>query len=157
VPKLIAVLGYSSRRGGGLHPICAARLRAAEKVADGADAVVLSGWARRRHEPTEAELMAGAWQGPVVRLVADGDARSTAGNARAVAAEVRRIGATEVVAATSAWHRRRAQALLRAALGHDVELELVFPAARDGLSLRVREAACLLALPVQLASLRFRR
>ena len=155
--KVVAVLGYSSRRGGGLHPICAARLRAAESVAADADAVVLSGWARRPHEPTEAELMAGAWQGPGVRLVADGDARTTVGNARAVAAEARRLGATEVVASTSAWHRRRARALLRAALGHDVALELVSPAARDGLSLRVREAACLLALPLQLASLRFRR
>ena len=42
---------FSATRAGGadgLHPICAARLEAAERVADGADAVLLSGWARRR-------------------------------------------------------------------------------------------------------------
>ena len=78
--------------------------------------------------------MAAAWHGPGVPLVADGDARTTAGNARAVAAaRARRLGATEVVAVTSAWHRRRARALLRAALGPDVELELVAPGGRDRL------------------------
>lgn len=154
--RVVAVLGYSTRRGGGLHPICAARLRAAEAAAEGADAVVLSGWARRPHHPTEAELMAGAWRGPSVRLVPDGDARTTAGNARAVAAEARRLGATEVVAVTSAWHRRRARALLRAALGRDVRLDVVSPPARDGRGLRLRELACLLALPLQLAALRRR-
>ena len=84
--RLVAVLGYSTRRGGALHPVCAARLRAAEEVAADADAVVLSGWARRRHHPSEAELMTAAWHGPDVPLVPDGDARTTAGNARGVAA-----------------------------------------------------------------------
>jgi uncharacterized SAM-binding protein YcdF (DUF218 family) len=152
--RLVAVLGYSTRQGGELHPVCAARLRAAEEVAAGADAVVLSGWARRPHHPSEAELMTAAWHGPDVPLVPDGDARTTAGNARGVARLARESGATKVVAVTSAWHRRRAQALLRAALGPDVELELVAPAGRDGLGLRARELACLLALPLQSALLR---
>ncbi len=88
----MAVLGYSRRRGDGLHPICAARLEAAERVADGAVAVLLSGWARRPTSRSEAELMAAAWAGPEVPLLADGDARSTLGNARAVAAAVQRDG-----------------------------------------------------------------
>jgi uncharacterized SAM-binding protein YcdF (DUF218 family) len=152
--RLVAVLGYSTRRGGALHPVCAARLRAAEEVAAGADAVVLSGWARRPHHPSEAELMVAAWHGPDVHLVPDGDARTTAGNARGVARAAREAGATKVVAVTSSWHRRRARALLRAALGSDVELELVASAGRDGLGLRARELACLVALPLQSALLR---
>jgi len=78
VPRVVAVLGYSERRGSGLHPICGARLDAAARVAAGADAVVLSGWSRRPGRPSEAALMQAAWAGPDVPLVADADARSTA-------------------------------------------------------------------------------
>jgi hypothetical protein len=53
--RLVAVLGYSTWRGEELHPICADRLRAGEQAAEGADAVLLSGWARRRHRPSEAQ------------------------------------------------------------------------------------------------------
>jgi hypothetical protein len=74
VKRLVAVLGYSAWRGNGLHPICAARLTAAERPAEEADAVLLSGWSRHRHRPSEAELMKAAWRGPAVRLIADGDA-----------------------------------------------------------------------------------
>ena len=63
-------------------PVCAARLRAAGGGRGGADAVVLSGWARSPPPPSEAELMTAAWHGPDVPLVPDGDARTTAGNAR---------------------------------------------------------------------------
>jgi uncharacterized SAM-binding protein YcdF (DUF218 family) len=98
--------------------------------------------------------MVAAWHGPDVHLVPDGDARTTAGNARGVARAAREAGATKVVAVTSSWHRRRARALLRAALGSDVELELVASAGRDGLGLRARELACLVALPLQSALLR---
>ena len=63
-----------------------------------------------------------AWRGPAVRLVADGDARTTAGNARAVAAAARHIGADEVVIVTSSWHASRARLLVRAALDPDVRL-----------------------------------
>lgn len=152
--KLVAVLGYSTRRGGGLHPVCAARLAVAEEAAADADAVVLSGWARRPHRPSEAELMRAAWRGPDVTLIADGDARTTAGNARSIAAAARTAGATEVVVVTSFWHRPRARLLLRRALGPDVQLRLVSPERRAPLHLLGRELACLLALPVQLVSRR---
>ena len=151
---LVAVLGYSNRRSGGLHPICAARLAVAEQEASNADTVVLSGWARRAHHPSEAELMRAAWRGPNVTLIADRDARTTAGNARSIAAEARKAGATEVVAVTSSWHRPRARLLLRAALGPDVRLRFVTPERRSPLPLLGRELVCMLALPFQLASLR---
>ena len=147
----MAVLGYSRRRGRGLHPICAARLEAAERVADGASAVLLSGWARRPSTPSEAELMKAAWAGPQVPLLADGDARSTLGNARAVAVAARETGATHVTVVTSSWHRVRARALVRAALDPAIELEVVSPPRTRPLHLLGRELACLVALPLQRA------
>ena len=144
--RLVAVLGYSRRRGRGLHPICAARLAAAEEVAEGADAVLLSGWARRAGASSEAALMKEAWAGPPVRLLADGDARSTLGNARAVAAAVRDTGATRVTLVTSSWHRYRAGMLVRAALGPEIRLDLVSPPPTRPPHLLGRELACLVAL-----------
>jgi uncharacterized SAM-binding protein YcdF (DUF218 family) len=149
--RLVAVLGYSRRRGEGLHPVCTARLRAAEGVADGAAAVLLSGWARRRSRPSEATLMEDAWAGPPVRLIADGDARSTLGNARAVAAAAHEVEATSVTLVTSSWHRARAAALVRAALDPRIRLEIVSPPPTRPLGLLGRELACFAALPLQLA------
>ena len=154
MPRLVAVLGYSGRRGAGIHPICAARLAAAEQAAEAADTVVLSGWARHPGRVSEAALMQAAWTRPDVVLVADGDARSTAGNARAVAAAAREAGATDVVVVTSWWHRPRAGALLRAALGKDVRLEVVATRRPSPPHVLLRELACMLALPLQLVSLR---
>ena len=148
------MLGYSRRRGEGIHPVCAARLAAAEATADGADAVLLSGWARRSGRPSEAALMQAAWAGPDVPLLDDGDARSTFGNARAVAAAARSIGADEVVVVTSTWHRQRARRLVRAALGPDVRLEVVSPNGGRPLHRVGRELVCSLALPFQLRALR---
>jgi uncharacterized SAM-binding protein YcdF (DUF218 family) len=136
VPRLVAVLGYSSRRG------------------DGADAVLFSGWSRRSGGSSEAALMLAAWRGADVPLLDDGDARTTLGNARAVAAAAQALGATEVVLVTSSWHRLRARRLVQAALGPDVRLELVSPARPRPLHLVGRELVCLLALPLQLRSLR---
>jgi hypothetical protein len=150
------VLGYSVWRQRSLHPVCAARLEAGERVADGADAVLLSGWARRRGRETEAALMRAAWRGPGVPLLADVDARTTVGNARAVAAAARELGADEVVVITSSWHRLRTRLLLRAALGPDVKLELVSPARSRRSLLLGREAVCLLLLPFQLRAVRRR-
>lgn len=141
--RLVAVLGYSTRRGNGLHPICAERIAAAELAAEDADAVLLSGWSRRLHRPTEAELMRDAWRGPDVPLLVDGDARSTVGNVRAVAAAARELGATEVVLVTSAWHARRARLLARAVLGHDVSLQIETAPPSRPLRLVARELACL--------------
>ena len=126
--RLVAVLGYSTLRGDHLHPIALARLRAAERVADdGADAVLLSGWSRRRHRLPDGELLREAWAGPDVPLLVDPDARTTAGNARGVAAAAAEIGATEVVVVTSSWHARRARHLVREALPEDVALRVATP------------------------------
>ncbi len=142
--RLVAVLGYSTRSGDGLHPICAARLEAAAGVAGDATAVLLSGWSRRRHRPSEAELMRDAWRGPQVPLLAEVDARTTAGNARAVAAAAEEVGADEVVLVTSSWHARRARLLVRAALGTGVGLSVVTPTPTRPPHLIGRELACLL-------------
>lgn len=148
--RLVAVLGYSRRRGGRLHAVCAARLAAAEAVAHGATAVLLSGWARRRKNRSEGELMRSAWRGPPVPLLVDDRARTTVGNVRAIAAAARQLGATDVVAVTSSWHRPRARLLLRAALDPSVRLEVVSPARSRPARLLVRELVCLVALPLQL-------
>jgi uncharacterized SAM-binding protein YcdF (DUF218 family) len=152
--RLVAVLGYSRGRGSSLHTICAARLAAAEAVAEGATAVVLSGWARRPRRDSEAELMRTAWRGPEVPLIADADAHTTAGNARAIAATARKLGATEVVAVTSSWHRPRARLLLRAALDPHVRLEVVSESGSRPARLLVRELACFAALPLQIRAAR---
>ena len=152
--KLVAVLGYSSWRGDALHPIGAARLEAAQRMAEGADAVLLSGWSRRRHRPSEAELMRRAWRGPEMPLLADGDARTTAGNARAVAAAAVELDADEVVLVTSSWHARRARLLVRALLPAHVRLSVVTTPRTRPPRLIARELATL--LPSRLA-VRLRR
>ena len=93
--------------------------------------------------------MEAAWTGPPVRLIADGDARSTVGNARAVAAAARELDAPHVTLVTSSWHRARAAALARAALGDGVLLDVVSPPRTRPLHLLGRELACLLVLPLQ--------
>jgi microcompartment protein CcmK/EutM len=144
VTRLVAVLGYSTRRGEGLHPICAARLAVAEGIAGETDTVLLSGWSRRSHRPSEAQLMQKSWRGADVELIADGDARTTAGNARAVAAAAAGIGADEIVLVTSSWHARRARLLTRAAVGPDMALKVVTPGRTRPAHLVGRELACLL-------------
>lgn len=150
--RVVAVLGYSRGRGGRLHPICAARLAHAERVADGASAVILSGWARRRSRGApEAELMRAAWAGPDVLIVCDPDARTTADNAANVARAARRLGADELVVVTSRWHRARVRVLVRQAL-HTTAIHVTVEAG-DGPApplVLAREAACLVALPLQL-------
>jgi uncharacterized SAM-binding protein YcdF (DUF218 family) len=149
------VLGYSDWRHRSLHPVCAARLEAGERAAEGADAVLLSGWARLPGRETEAALMLAAWRGPEVPLLAD-DSRTTVGNARAVAAAARELGADEVVVVTSSWHQLRARRLLRAALGPDVAIEVVSPAPTHRPLLLGREAVCIAFLPLQLRAVRRR-
>lgn len=149
--RVVAVLGYSQRRGGQLHAVCAARLAHAEHLAVEANAVVLSGWARRARDTPEAELMRAAWTGPDLLIVCDPDARTTADNAANVAAVARRLEAEELVVVTSRWHRPRVQVLLGTALrGDGIEVRVE---SADGpappLAL-AREAACLVALPLQL-------
>ena len=149
--RLVAVLGYSDgSTNGRLHPVCAARLvRAAEEVEPG-DAVLLSGWTRRRGPASEAELIARAWNGRSAKVLLDRDARSTYGNAVGTAAAARALGVREVVLVTSGWHGRRASALLRAAL-HRTEHRIVVAATDEPgtLRARLRELACWTLVPVQ--------
>jgi hypothetical protein len=140
--RLVAVLGYSPRRVGGMHDICAARLRHAEGL--DADAVLLSG---------EAELMRPEWAGPDIPLLTDGDARNTRQNAAGVAAAARRLGADEVVVVTSRWHAPRARTLVRSLLP-GVSVTSSSPPGRPPLTLLAREAACFALLPYQLLRLR---
>jgi hypothetical protein len=149
--RVVAVLGYSSRRRTDLHPICAERLSHAQQLAEGASAVVLSGWARHPHGSAEAHLMQAAWDGPEVPLVCDPDSRTTAENAASVAAAADSLGAAELVVVTSRWHRRRAGILLRAALGdRPVRLTVTSPAGDRSALLGLRELGCYAALPLHL-------
>ena len=153
--RLVAVLGYSPRRGVDLHPICAARLVGAERIARAGDTVVFSGWSRRNGSRTEADRMGGAWRGPQVELVYDRDARHTVQNAARIAAVAREVGADEIVVVTSWWHRRRAALLVRRAVGPTgPPVRAVGTSSPAPLPLLAREAACLAGLPFQLYALR---
>jgi hypothetical protein len=153
---LLAVLGYSGRRGEALHDVCAARLKHAEQLAGHADAVLLSGWARRRNRAAEAELMRAAWNGGGVPLIVDDTPRSTVDNAVGVAAAARRLDATEVTVVTSRWHAFRARALVEAALP-GATVRTSSPRGPAPLALLIRELACVVALPYQLLRTRARR
>jgi hypothetical protein len=142
--RVVGVLGYSRRQTGELHPICAARLAHAQRLADGARAVVFSGF-------SEAEAMRAAWTGPEVLLVCDPEARSTAENAANIAAVASELGARELVIVTSPWHRARARILVGAAL-RDSGIQVSIEAAEGSrpLLLFAREAGCFAFLPFQL-------
>jgi uncharacterized SAM-binding protein YcdF (DUF218 family) len=146
--RLIAVCGYSDGRGTELHAICERRLRRAEREARPDDVVLLSGWARGSDAAPEAELMARSWNGSCRRLYVDRGARSTFGNVAATAALARSVDAKEVVLVTSAWHARRAGALLRTALaGSRTTIGLATTDERPSLGTRVREAVCWVVVP----------
>ena len=114
---LVAVLGYSDRSNGDLHPICATRLAAAREATSGAGAVVFSGLvATTRNRTLEAELMVAAWDGPDCPLVSDPHARITAENAPRTSPRSRALSVDEVRVVTSSLHRLRASLLFRAAL-----------------------------------------
>jgi uncharacterized SAM-binding protein YcdF (DUF218 family) len=148
--RLLVVLGYSAGRRGGLHPICAARLERAARVADGADAVVLTGWARRDGALPEAELMRRVWEGPPERVICDTESRITAENAARVAVLVRELGAREVVVVTSWWHRLRAALLFRLLLRETGALVRVIAAGRPwSVWVLLRELACFALVPAQ--------
>ena len=147
--RLVAVLGYSDRHAGDLHPVCAARVVRAESEVRPNDSVLFSGWARRRTSHAEADLMARAWTAPARQLILDRSARSTVGNALAVARAVRGLRADEVVLVTSSWHGRRASTLARAALsGSRTRITLVTTGEGATYGARIRELACWVLLPV---------
>jgi uncharacterized SAM-binding protein YcdF (DUF218 family) len=142
--RVVGVLGYSRRRTGELHPICADRLAHAQRLAKGAQAVVLSGY-------SEADAMRSAWAGPDVPLICDSEARSTAQNAANIAAAARELGAEEVVVVTSPWHRARARLLVGAALrGSGIRLSVETAGGPRPRLLLVRELVCWALLPLQL-------
>jgi uncharacterized SAM-binding protein YcdF (DUF218 family) len=146
--RVVAVLGYSRRRDKELHRICVERLTHAQGLAADAKAVVLSG-------TPEAELMRAAWAGPDVELICDPESRSTAQNARNVAAAARALGARELVVVTSRWHRTRVRLLLKAALrGSGVRLSVEAPHGPRPPLLLARELVCLALLPFQLTRTR---
>jgi DUF218 domain-containing protein len=153
---LVAVLGYSDRRGETLHDVCAARVRHAEQLVGSADAVLLSGWGRRRNGAGESQLMRAAWNGGDVPLLADDEPRSTVENAMGVAAAARELDATEVTVVTSRWHALRAGALVRAALP-GVAVRTSSPKGRAPVKLLARELVCVIALPYQQLRVRRRR
>jgi uncharacterized SAM-binding protein YcdF (DUF218 family) len=144
--SVIAVLGYSRRADRALHPVCADRLTRAQELASSAGTVILSG---------EAEAMRAAWASPDVVLICDPDARSTADNARNVAAAARELGAKELVVVTSRWHQFRARILVRAALrGSGIRVRIEAPEGRPPLLLVVRELACFALVPFQVARMK---
>jgi hypothetical protein len=148
--RLLVVLGYSDERVDGLHPICAARLERAALVAEEADAVVLTGWARRRDALPEAELMRRVWRGPSERVICEANARITAENAAQVARLVPELGVHEVVVVTSSWHRPRTALLFRLLLrGTGASLRVVATRRPWSLRLVLRELACLALVPAQ--------
>jgi DUF218 domain len=150
VSRVVVVLGYSNGAHPGLHPICAARLARAAEVSTTEDVVVLSGWSRLPHTPSEAELMATAWRGRACELVVDPDARTTADNAANALDDIVRLDAREVVVVTSSWHAARARAafgwLLR---GRGVRVTSASPAGRS-LRASLREVLLWPLLPAQL-------
>ena len=163
----MVVLGYSSGRGDGLHPICAARLAHAARLVEDADAVLLSGSSRRRGAVAEAELMRRSWDGHTsfagdasrdgrsVALLCDPDARVTAENAANAAAHARELAVERVLVVTSWWHRLRTRVLFRSLLP-DIRVEVA--AARTPWSPRLllRELAVFPLVPLQVVIARRR-
>lgn len=147
--RLVAVLGYSDGTTPELHPVCDARLERAAAVTRADDVVLFSGWRRGQAVATEADLMASRWSTPARARLVDREARTTLGNAVAVARAARRLGVDEVVVVTSRWHAGRAGVLVRAALAGSGARVRVVPT-DEPLSPPhgLREAAAWLALPV---------
>ncbi len=149
--RLVAVLGYSSRRARELHPICRARLEHAARETGESDAVVLTGGRHRALGRPEADAMLEAWPGPATAVVRESAALTTAENAAHVRAVAVALGVKEVVVVTSRWHSPRATRLFRRAFrGTGIRVVAAPASTAWSPALLAREAACLATLPVQL-------
>ena len=147
--RLVAVLGYSDGTTDQLHSVCRARLERAAAETKPDDVVLFSGWRRGTALAPEADLMAAFWSTPTRARLVDRQARTTLGNAVAVARAARQLGADEVVVVTSRWHAKRAAILVRAALmGSGTMLRVVAADAPLPPARRLREAAAWIVLPV---------
>jgi uncharacterized SAM-binding protein YcdF (DUF218 family) len=147
--RLVAILGYSDGTTGHLHPVCATRLERGAREARADDVILFSGWARAGSAGAEADLMAASWPGPARARLVDRRARTTLGNALAVARAARRVDADEVVLVTSRWHARRAATLVRAALaGSGARLHVAATAEPLSAGRGLREAGAWLLVPV---------
>ena len=143
------MLGYSDATSTALHPVCGARLARAATEAHADDVVLFSGWARGTNGASEADLMAASWTGAARERLVDREARTTLGNAIAVARATRQVGAEEVVLVTSRWHARRAAVLARAALvGSEATVRVATADEPRTPPRRLREAAAWLVVPV---------
>ncbi|HEX5469591.1 MAG TPA: YdcF family protein [Gaiellaceae bacterium] len=147
--RLVVVLGYSDRRGGELHPVCAARVLAAAEFASADDAIVFTG-------RPEAELMRQSWNGASPQIVLDTEARTTAESARHAARIASDLGADDVVVVTSWWHCRRAALLFRRSLARTGATVTTLAAPRWTPRLLAREAGAFLLLPLHVRRVRGR-
>ena len=148
--RILAVLGYSARRGRELHPVCETRVRRAVAEADAADAVILSGWARRAEVPTEAELMRDAWSHEGTPVLLDSVASTTAEAAARVAPFAQAVEAGELRLVTSGWHARRATYLFKRALrGSRVHVSAACVDDRASVGQTAREIASWMVVPVR--------
>jgi hypothetical protein len=149
--RVMVVLGYSDAGAGELHPVCAERLARAAEVSTEDDVVVLSGWARIPHTPSEALLMQAAWCGKARRVYVDEDARTTAENAANAVRHVLDEDASDVLLITSSWHAARARAAFRWLLrGRPVTVSVLTTGWSLSGRARARELALWPLLPLQL-------
>jgi uncharacterized SAM-binding protein YcdF (DUF218 family) len=95
--------------------------------------------------------MRDAWAGLPTTVVLEDAALTTAQNAAHVRAVALELGVKEVVVVTSRWHSPRAEALFRRAFrGTGVRVSAAPAPTASSAALLLREAACFVALPVQL-------
>ena len=86
---------------------CVALVREAERLAgEGVSVVVFTGWSRGG-EPSEAEQMRDAWQGPEVELVVERSASVTAENAARTLPLLVTRGVRRALVLCTPWHRHR--------------------------------------------------
>jgi uncharacterized SAM-binding protein YcdF (DUF218 family) len=149
--RLVAVLGYSSRRDCELHAICRARVEHGSREAGVTDVVVLTGGRHGSLGRPEADAMLEAWPGPATAVVRESAALTTAENAARAAAVAIALGVPEVVVVTSRWHSPRAALLFRWALRRTGVRVTTAPARTlSSPALLLRELACVAAVPFQL-------